>query len=230
MAKQKKQTTFLDEEIDLQQQYGKVEQFIEEHKTKIMGIVGLVSVVILSFFAFKSVYLPGQEKDAQRDMFTAQEYFQADSFQLALDGNSTKPGFLDVIDSYNGMTKAVNLAHYYAGISFLNLGKFEEAIDHLSSFSGDDEVVSSMALGAMGDAYMELGETSNGISYYKKAANNSDNEFTGAMYLMRAAAANEVEGNHGEAKKLYQKIKDKYPESSQAQTIDKYIDRVAAKL
>ena len=44
----------------------------------------------------------------------------------------------------------------------------ESAIDHLSSFSADDEMISSIALGSMGDAYMNLGDSDQAILTMRK--------------------------------------------------------------
>lgn len=229
MAKTKQETTFLEEDIDLQESYGKVENFINENKGLVIGIVGGLTLLIVGFFGFNNIYLPSQEKEAQAQMFVAQKSFESEQYQEALDGKDGYPGFLEIIDSYGSLTKANELAHYYAGISYLNLKKFDEAIQYLSNFSSDDRVVNAMALGAMGDAYMELGQKDNGLKYYKKAANYSNNELTSAMFLMKAGAATELAGNLEEAKSLYTQIKSKYPESQQARDIDKYIARVEKK-
>ena len=221
---------FLDEELDLQEQYGKAEAFINDNRNMVLGVLGGALLIICGFLAFNSVYIPGQEADARSQMFVAEQYFAKDSFQLALNGNDNYPGFLDIIGDYSGMTQSANLAQYYAGICYLNLGDYESAISHLSKFSGGDEIVSSMALGAMGDAYSEQGNLDKGISYYKKAANNSKNEFTGAMYLMKAAAAYESKGEAKSAKSLYEQVKKNYPDSNQTRDIDKYIARAEANL
>ena len=223
-------TDFLDEEIDLQEQYGKAEAFINDNRNMVLGVLGGALLIICGFLAFNNVYIPGQETEARSQMFVAEQYFAKDSFQLALNGNDNYPGFLDIIGDYSGMTQSANLAQYYAGICYLNLGDYESAISHLSKFSGDDEIVSSMALGAMGDAYSEQGNLDKGISYYKKAANNSKNEFTGAMYLMKAAAAYESKGEAKSAKSLYEQVKKNYPDSNQTRDIDKYIARAEANL
>jgi tetratricopeptide (TPR) repeat protein len=222
--------TFLDEEIDLQEQYGKAEAFINSNKNMVLGVVGGALLVICGFLAFNSIYIPGQEAEARSQMFVAEQYFAKDSFQLALNGNDNYPGFLDIIGDYSGMTQASNLAQYYAGISYLNLGDYENALSHLSKFSGSDEIVSSMALGAMGDAHSELGNLDKGISFYKKAANNSKNEYTGAMFLMKAAAAYESKGEAKSAKGLYEQVKKNYPDNNQTRDIDKYIARAEANL
>jgi hypothetical protein len=46
-------------------------------------------------------------------------------------------------DEYSG-TDAGNLANYYAGIAYLNTGKYTEAIDYLSKFKSDDIVLSAL--------------------------------------------------------------------------------------
>ncbi|MGB1204187.1 MAG: tetratricopeptide repeat protein [Chitinophagales bacterium] len=222
--------TFLDEEIDLQEQYGKAEEFINNNKNMVLGVLGAALIIICGFLAFNSVYIPGQEADARSQMFVAEQYFAKDSFQLALNGNDNYPGFLDIIGDYSGMTQTANLAQYYAGVCYLNLGDYESAANHLSNFSGSDEIVSSMAIGALGDAYSEQGNLDKGISYYKKAANNSANEYTSAMFLMKAAAAYESKGEAKSAKGLYEQVKKNYPDSNQTKDIDKYIARAEANL
>ncbi len=228
--KEQEVKTFLDEEINLQEQYGKAEKFITEKKGVLLPAVGAVALLILLVFGFRSWYLPSVETTAQSDLFMAQSYFEKDSFNLALNGDGNFSGFLDVIDNHSGLTNANNLAHYYAGVSYLNLGNYEKAIEYLESFNGKDELVSSMALGALGDAYTAIDKFDKGISYYQKAANNSDNELTSPMYLIKLGAAKEKQGDYAGAKKAYEQLKNKYPESAQARTIDKFIARAEANM
>ena len=94
------------------------------------------------------MYLAPLEEDAQTEMFMAELYFQKDSFALALNGDEQYEGFLSISDDY-GLTKAGNLANYYAGLCYLNLGEFENAIDYFSDFSSDDIILSSLALGCI---------------------------------------------------------------------------------
>ena len=114
--------------------------------------------------------------------FKSVNFFEADSFNLALYGVNGEYGLLDIIDIYSS-SPAGNLANYYAGISFLNIGDNESAVDYLSAFSSDDEVVSSIAIGSMGDAYMNMGEFEDAIKFWTKAAFNSENNFTKPLYL-----------------------------------------------
>ena len=167
-------------------------------------------------------------KEAQQKLFKSVNYFEADSFNLALYGVNDEYGLLDIVDEY-GSSDAGNLANYYAGISFLNMGDNESAIDYLSDFSSDDEVVSSIAFGSMGDAYMNIGEFEDAINFWTKAAFNSKNNFTTPIYLKRAAMALEEDGNIDRALEYYSTIQKDYSESDEARDIDKFITRAQLK-
>ena len=117
------------------------------------------------------------------------------------------------------------LANYYAGISYLQLKDFDNAIDYLKDFNSDDIILSSLALGSIGDCYLELNDVDNALSYYKKAISNSDNSFTTAKYLMKEALVMENNSDFDKALKIYLNIQDNYKDSREAQNIEKYIYR-----
>lgn len=202
----------------------KTEHFIEKNQKAIMIVVGAIIIVVLGYFGFKKFYLAPKETAAQSAMFWAERYFEKDSLRLALDGDGTNAGFLEIADNY-GMTKSANLAHYYAGIIYLRQGKYEEAIEQLKSFDGDDEIISGMALGGIGDSYMELGDNDMALKYYLKAANKNDNKLTTPLFLMKAGWTYEIMNNYSEALKLYERIRTDYYKSSESRDIDKYIAR-----
>jgi tetratricopeptide (TPR) repeat protein len=160
-------------------------------------------------------------------MFMAEKYFEQDSLQKAINGDGLNYGFIDIVDEYSG-TKAANLAHYYLGICYRNTGEYEYAIDELKKFSSDDIMISTVALGAIGDSYMELNDIDKAINYYEKAVSNGGNKLTSPIYLFKAGLAYEDNQDFAGAKKQYNTIKTNYPDSREAQTIDKYIARVEA--
>lgn len=205
----------------------KTEQWVENnYKSLLVGVGAIVAIILLISFINSSQNSSNIE--AQDEMFVSVNYFEKDSFNLALSGDGQYSGFLDIIDDY-GNTKTGNLANYYAGACYLNLSDNDNAIKFLSKFDANDEIVSSVALGSLGDAYMNIGETDKAISSWKKAANNSQNSFTSPLYLLRAAMALEDKGNYSQAIELYQKIKANYSKSDQGSDIDKYITRASLK-
>lgn len=213
--------------VDVQEVYSKTEHFIENNKKNLSIIVGGILVVIGLYLAYTKMYIAPMEIEAQSSMFMAEKYFEQDSLEKAINGDGLNYGFIDIIDEYSG-TKSANLAHYYLGISYLKTGDFEGAIDELKSFSSDDIMVSAVALGAIGDAYMELGDVDNAISYYEKAAKHNANELTTPMYLFKAGIAYEENGDYAAAYDKYSVIKKEYLESSEGRTIEKYLARAEA--
>jgi tetratricopeptide (TPR) repeat protein len=207
----------------------KTEQYIEENQKSLTIIVIAIAVIVGGYLGYKKLYLAPTEIEAQKQMFVAEQYFEKDSFNLALQGDGSNLGFLDIIDNY-GITKSANLAHYYAGISYLHLGQYDNAIEYLKKFDVNDKLISSVALGAIGDAYVQLGNLDEGTDFYIKAADNNKNDFTSAIYLMKAGLVYEKQGNYNKALEVYQKIKKDYPQSDEARDIGKYITEVKIKL
>jgi tetratricopeptide (TPR) repeat protein len=210
--------------LAVEEALSKTELFIEKHQKIIYIVVGIVVVAALIFFGYKKLYLAPKEKEAQSQMFMAEKYFDNDSLQLALNGDGNYLGFLSIIDEY-GMTKTGNLAKYYAGISYLHLGDYNKAIDYLQRFKGRDVMVSSMALGAIGDAYLQLEQTRQALDYYLKAADDHNDDFTTPLFLMKAGQVYESLGDYHSALQLYERIKKDYRKSFEYRTIDKYIGR-----
>ena len=66
-------------------------------------------------------------------------------------------GFIEIADKYSS-TPSGNLAKYYAGLSYLYMGEYQNAIQYLEKFSSDDLLLSNLAKANIGDAYMQLGE------------------------------------------------------------------------
>ena len=204
----------------------RTEQWIEGNSKQLSTAVFTIVGVIALYLGYGKFYAEPLNKEAHAEMFMAEKYFETDSFNLALNGDGQYLGFIDVAIDYSG-TAAGNLANYYAGICYLNLGNNESAIDHLSSYSANDEMISSIALGSMGDAYMNLGDNNKAISCYEKAAKNSDNKFTAPIYLKKAALAHEKIGNYNDALAHYETIKADYNETQEAADIDKFITRAS---
>ncbi len=224
MAKKKKRDENPQGLKNVEQTLTKTEQFLEEnYKTLLTALV--VIIVLVGIFWLGRLYLIKRNDEALAQIYQAERYLEMDSIRLALNGDGNYLGFLDIASDYR-MTNAGNLARYGAGICYLHLGEYEEAIKFLEKYSRKDKVIGSLAIGATGDAYVELGEYNKGISKYIEAAEYASNSFNTPLYLMKAAELHEVNGNFNEALKIYQRIKEEYPESTEGSTIDKYIARV----
>ena len=216
---------------NIQEGLGKVERFFEENKQKVYIGAGAIAVVVVAVVYLFVQYLPAQNLKALKAVYMAEFAFAKDSFELALNGRTTGgnpyKGFASVANDF-GWTKTGKLANYYAGICCLNLKKYDDAVKYLNKFSTSDQVLGALKLSATGDAYMELGKTEDGISAYEKAAAYSDNEAFTPYFLFKTGLAYEKAKKTADAKKYYEKLRDKYPNSDEGREIEKYIARVSA--
>jgi len=202
----------------------RTEQYVEDNQGKLMKIIGGIILVIALYVGYGKFILDPLEEDAQSQMFYAEIYFAKDSFNLALNGDGQYLGFIDIADEYSG-TKPGNLANYYAGLSYLHLKDYENAIDYLKEYSSDDIILSSLAIGCIGDAYLELGEQDMALEYFQDAADNNDNEFTTPRFLMKQAIVLELQEDYEGALELYKRIKSDYKSSKEGQNVTQYISR-----
>jgi tetratricopeptide (TPR) repeat protein len=226
MAKNHKQGAQIESGLQsIEGSLSKTEHFLERYKKplSITAIVILVGVAII--FAYKKFYIQPLKEEAQEQIFVAQQYFERDSFNLALNGDGDYPGFLQIIDDY-GSTEAGNLANYYAGVSYYKLGEYENAIDYLNEFSTDDKLLSSVAFGCIGDSYVELNNLEKATEFYKKAADVYDNKLTTPIYLMKLGRIYEETKKWKEALDVYQRVKIDFKTSQEGRTVDKFITRV----
>ena len=229
MSKKKEKELKGDRQLEnIDETLTKTEVFIVKNQMTILIVIGILVVAVLGYFGYQRYVIQPKTQEAQEQIFMAQEFFAADSLDKALYGDGNNLGFLDIIKDY-GNTKPGNLANYYAGICFLKKGQYEKAIDYLEDFDASDEMVEPMARGAIGDAYLELGDKDKAVGYYLEAANENENNFTTPMFLKKAGEVYEMMGKYGDAVDVYTRIKDKYPKSEEGRTIEKYIGRATAK-
>lgn len=220
-----KKTTKAEENIQsIEEALGKTEQFIEENQRIILIVLGVIVGLVLIYFAYQRFYIQPRESRAQKEMFMAEKYFGQDSLNLALNGDGINAGFLDIARRYR-FTKSAGLANYYIGTIYMKQGNYNAAISHFKKFRAKDPLVRPMALGAIGDAYLELGQKSKAVKYYMKAANSSKNEFTTPLFLLKAGWTYEILKDYKNAVKVYKRIQKEFPASNEAREIEKYIAR-----
>lgn len=203
----------------------RTEQFIENNQKIITTVVLVIVILVGAYLLFTRYYLRPMENEARSQMFRAEQYFARDSFNLALNGDGNYLGFLDIIEEY-GITESANLAHYYSGISYLQLGQYDNAIEHLEEFSVNDKIIEPQKYGALGNAYLEKGNPDKALDLFQEAIDADDNAFTRPLYMSKAAFVYELKGEYQRAIELYEEIKRKYPESSQSEGADKNIARL----
>ena len=211
----------------------KSEQWLEKNSKPLFAGLLIVAALILGYLAYNKYIQEPKEKEAADELAYPKSFFDqaqnassaVDSlYNLALNGADGKYGLLDIIDNY-GNTNAGNLAKYMAGISYLKMNDYENAISQLGDFSTDDEILGALAKGNIGDAFSEINQIEEALEYYVKAANFKSNDFTSPMYLFKAGNLAMDLGNYKKAEELFSKIKEEYPKSDEGIKIDIYINR-----
>ena len=225
MAEQKK----ANEALNVEEALSQSEAFLIKNKKAIIGAVVAVIIIVAGIVMYKNLYAAPREEKAQAALFKGQEYFEADAFAEALNGDSIGyKGFLKVADEFSG-TAAGNLANAYAGVCYAQLGKYEEAVKYLNKFSADDQLVSPALLGTMGNCYAQAGQLDKAAATLMKAADKADSQALSPIYLIQAGQIYEKLGKNSEAVNAYTLIKNKYFNSYQSMDIDKYIERASIK-
>ena len=203
------------------------ETWVAKNQKIIIGLVAVAAFVTIGYLAYQRFIAEPKQDEAANEMFVAQQNFQkateavaSDSlYKLSLNGSEGKFGFLKIADEYSG-TDAGNLANYYAGIAYLNTGKYTEAIDYLSKFKSDDIVLSALAKGAIGDAYSQKNQPKEALENYVKAAGTNKNDFTTPRFLLKAGKTALALGNKSDALKYFTDIKENYEGTPEGVSVD----------
>ncbi len=215
------------QDVNLGEVYTRTELFLEQHKNSIViGVVGLV-VVVGGLLGYKKFIAEPKAKEASELIWKAEYYFEIDSLDRALNGDDQWPGFYTVASDYSS-TPSGKLANFYIGSILMEKGDYQGAIDHYNKADVDDDVLQAMAVGNIGDAYVELGRTEEAVKQFEKAADMIENSFTTPLFLMKAGIVHQQSGNWKAAAKAFRRIASDFPTSAEANQARKYAGHAEA--
>ena len=204
----------------------KTEEWVVRYQNVILSFIGLVAIGVLGYLGYTNFIIKPKAREAVSELNQAQYYFElavnsvnSDSlYRRALVGGEGKYGFLDIIENYKG-TPAAKLAIYSAGMAYLNLNDYENAITYLDKFSADDILLSALAKGAIGDAYAQLGQIEDAYAYYLEASQISENMYSTPKYLYKAAMLGAQNGKINQAISFLERIEKEYPKAEEAKWV-----------
>ena len=204
----------------IEQALTRSEQFIEDNQRILTYVLGGLIAILLVIIGGNRYYLKPLNEEAASEMFYAERFFEIDSFNLALNGYGTYPGFLNIMDDY-GITKSARIARYYAGVCYHHLGENEEAIRYLDKFRTDDLLVGAAKFSTLGDAYVELGNLEKAASSYKSGIDKYQNNFSSPIMLKKLGIVYEEMGELDRALETYRSLELSYPDSPEGREIKK---------
>lgn len=201
--------------------------FWEKHSRNIVKVSSAVILIIGAYLGYKYLYQQPREEKAMEEIYGAEELFRQDSLSLALNGTPTIPGFLKVIKKYPG-TQTANIAHYYAGVCYLHLGDFKNAVTQLEEFDANGALqVEAKAHGLLGDAYSEQKQNDKAIKHYQKASSTfPEDQGLSSEYLFRAAMLQDISGDKKGAIESLKTLKEKFPRTEKGFQAEKHLARL----
>jgi tetratricopeptide (TPR) repeat protein len=202
--------------------------FWEKYSNLLIYVIAAIALGVAGWWMYKEMVIKPKQVEAVAAMWQAEQQFSRDSFQLALnDPGGGFDGFLALADKFSG-TPAGNMAHYYAGICYLQSGDFDNAIAQMESFDAEGNLLPAMKYGVIGDCYSEKEDFEKAVDYYEKAANATENDLLLLYYLKKLGMLNEKLGNKEAAIKAFERIRVEAanPQSGDWRDIEKYIYRL----
>ncbi len=217
-----------DPEVKIENAIDRAESYLEKNfKTLLFG-VGLVIAITGGYYGFQYFVAAPKIQTAAAEAYVAEQYFQVDSFALALNGNADFKGFSTIATEYSS-TSVGNIANHYAGICCLKEGNKEQAVAYLTKYKAVDgiaaQIINAQNIGLVGDITLENGDTKAAIALYVEAA-EIENDFTAPMYLKKAGLAYSSIDDSAKALEAFTAIKNQYPTSVEAKDIDKFIGKL----
>lgn len=195
-------------------------------KQIIIGALALF-VVVGGWLAYKNFFQMPAEQKAAEASFKAEQYFEKDSLTQALNGDGAgSKGFVKLASEFSG-TKLGELNKYRAGVCYLRLEDYKNAIKFLDGVKLDSKPIQARAYCALADALSSDGKMKEGAEMYLKAgAYFPEDETNSSEYLFRAAMAFDKLNDSKNAIEALKMIKEKYPRTEQANKADKYLGKL----
>jgi tetratricopeptide (TPR) repeat protein len=204
----------------------KTEEWVVKYQNVILTFIGIIAVGVLGYLGYQNYVIEPKTKEAISELNQAQFYFElavnsqdSDSlYKRALNGGEGKYGFLDIIKNYEGTT-AAKLATYSAGMAYLNIKDYQNAIAYLDQFNSDDVLLGALAKGAIGDAFAQMGQLEEAFDYYVTASNINNNMYSTPKFLYKAAMIGSKLGKDSQALTYLERIDKEFKESQEANMV-----------
>jgi hypothetical protein len=211
------------------------------HQRQIWVYGGVAVLVVLSVLGWR-LYTQKQTSRASAALSDAMKIYQA---RMRAANESAGPDEITYIDEKNKYSDAAKkftdvanrfprtrpgpVARYYAALSLEQLERYEEAEKDLKSLeSGTDESLAALARFQIAQIYDKTGQATQAIQLYKQLA-DKPSLFVPKPVVLLALADHYVSSDPAQAAKLYQQIKDEFPDTDAAQQADQRLQLLPAK-
>ena len=205
--------------------------YLNNKKQSTSILIGLATIIV-AFLGYKFVYIdmivvPTEKESIEKIWEAEAKAFEEQDWATAINGDSLGffSGFKNASENYSG-SNGGEIAKYNLGISYLNNKEYKEAILTLKEVSFDDELLGTISLGAIGDAFAQIGQPEDAYDYYVAAFEASNNLFSAPKYLYKAGMLGANLGKNKVALSYFKRIKSDYPDADEAKLVEVQIGRL----
>ena len=176
--------------------------------------IGVVVLGFLGWMGYKKFVVEPENIKTASSLYQEESHIvDTQNWEAAINGDSINPGLIAKAKKFEGYAGG-NIAIYDLGIAYLNNNQPQEALTTLQNVVFEDENLATLALGACGDASMDLEKVTDAIRYYEQAYNRRPkNEMTAPLYMMKLANAHEMSKKYKEAARIYTDLIEQFPYS-----------------
>lgn len=217
MAKQKHQT-----EEKLMTAWYKAVDFFEKNKKHVYTALTILAIVIAGIVILVNKRKANNEL-AAIELGKIKTVYNDNNFQQAINGDSlgVSKGLLFIVNEY-GSTENGEMAKIMLANSYYALREFDNAEKYYKDYSGSNALLQVSAAAGLASVYESRNQYLDAAKQYEKAANlDNTNPFID-QYLFYAAKNYYRAEQYGEAKKMFDRLKEDYPKSRYNAESEKY--------
>ena len=195
---------------------------IEENKKYIYYALGVIAVVVLLALGYiYGIRNPNLQK-AKDDIAKADMAF------MQRDTVNALKEYEKVFDTYSN--KPAERAAFNAAIILYQQGKNKEAAAYLEKYDPHGNMVGPASQSLLGDCYVNMKQYDKAIAAFERAIKLSGENVFYTTFMIKKATVLHEQKKYADEAAIYQVIKDKYYEYTQAYqfNVDKYLERANA--
>ena len=203
--------------------YVQVTSFYNDNRRAIGIVTGVVVILVIAAILY------GKNRSennvgASTALGGVYQLFDNNQYQLAIDGIPERniKGLKSIVDEY-GNSNAGDIARFYLGSAYYNLGRYQDALDQFKKFSPSDQTLEISKLSGIGCCYEGLGMYKDAAESFEKAALKNPKDIGCAENMSNAARNYAAAGHKDVALDLLKKLKKEYPTSTYGREADREI-------
>ena len=81
---------------NIEEGLSRTEQFIEDNRNILLSMISGFILIFIIYYGYQNLYIKPLNEKAQKQLFIGEQYFEKDSFEVALNGNSNFDGLLSI--------------------------------------------------------------------------------------------------------------------------------------